>query len=167
MARLNLWDTSFPARFSYLSSKQDLPTFDLLSDLIVGSNREELDGNIYVSRWFTASVINDSASNNGIYILLWWWDYTDINDWFQVWWSWINVLSNIDRFVITSWDVTNWYLDLSQSPNSNRHIDVIYNGATLDEWAWNDYTISWQRVTFSAGVLIANGTNKVIVKYYY
>jgi len=84
MARINKGDTGFPARFSWLTSKQDLPTFDLLTDLIVSTNWEELDGNIYVARGFIASVINDTADNNGVYILLGTGDYTIQGNWISI-----------------------------------------------------------------------------------
>jgi len=83
MARLNRGDTPFPARFSYLSAKPSIATFDLFTDLIVTSEWNELDGNTYVSKGYLANVINDSDTLNGTYILLGTGDYTIQTNWIK------------------------------------------------------------------------------------
>jgi len=83
MPRLNIGDTPFPARFSYLSAKPSIATFDLFSDLILLSEWQELDGNAYVSKGYLANVINDSDTQNGTYILLGNGDYTISSNWIK------------------------------------------------------------------------------------
>jgi len=70
-----------------------------------------------------------------------------------------------ERFDIANIDVTNGYIDILNTPASNEHLFVYLNGMLLDEDASGDFTISTNRITFSAGVIEAN--DKIIVKYSY
>lgn len=76
----------------------------------------------------------------------------------------------IDTFILTGIDITNGYLDLSQTIDNNEHNSVSYNGAILFEDASEDYTVDTvnNRINFTASqtALLLIG-QKIQVKYKY
>ena len=70
-----------------------------------------------------------------------------------------------ERFELTNTDVTNGYIDITNTPAANEHLFVYLNGLLLDESSSGDFTINDKRITFTSGVIEAG--DKVIVKYSY
>ena len=77
--------------------------------------------------------------------------------------SGITYTKTTERFTISSTDVTNGYIDLSNNIITSEHLFVILNGIILDEDSSADFTAKNNRLTFSTGVLIVN--DKLVVKY--
>jgi len=71
-----------------------------------------------------------------------------------------------DKYIVNSTIITNTYIDLSQTPKTNEHLNVIYNGIILDDGTGNDYSISGTRITFDATFTLTIN-DKIIVKYKY
>jgi hypothetical protein len=73
-----------------------------------------------------------------------------------------------ERFILTSTDVGNGYIDLSDTPKTDKHLFVYLNGLLLDEDANGDFTILDDRITFTNDLanVIEQG-DKIIVKYTY
>lgn len=76
----------------------------------------------------------------------------------------VELIQTSERFIITRQDVLNGYITLSNTPNSNSHFFVIYNGLVLDEDPSGDFTLSGNRIDF---LLQLQTDDKVIVKYSY
>jgi hypothetical protein len=82
------------------------------------------------------------------------------------WGEWIVVsnrgVATVERFILTSTDITNAYIDLSGIPDVTKRIDVFLNGLLLeDTYEW---VINTQRINFTSKVeLIA--TDRLVIKY--
>ena len=76
----------------------------------------------------------------------------------------------IDTFTINGTDITNGYLDLSQTPSADNHNSVNWNGSILFEGVSEDYTITSgpDRIVFTAAqILLLTSGDKIQVRYKY
>lgn len=105
--------------------------------------------NVYILSNVAMGGIDNNKLNNSNWILL------------SVWVSWTPIT---DNFLLSSVDVSNWYVTMLEIPDTTRHINVYANWILLDEWPSDDYTRTWQQVNLIPSLLIV--WEKITVKYY-
>ena len=74
-----------------------------------------------------------------------------------------------ERFILNSTDVSNGYIDLANTPRTDKHLFVFYNGMLLDEDTNGDFILNGNRIEFTSdfqNTVLGEG-DKVIVKYTY
>ncbi len=74
----------------------------------------------------------------------------------------------IDTFTLTSTDISNGYLTLSQTIDTSEHIEVNMMGSILFEGALEDYTATGTTLTFTASqIALLEVGDRFQIKYYY
>jgi len=72
----------------------------------------------------------------------------------------------LDQFIVDNTIMNDRYVDLSHVPHSDEHLFIVYNGSLLNEGSSNDFTLTGQRIDFTAGFIL-NMNDLILAIYRY
>ena len=135
---------------------------ETLADMLDSEEQKALDGLVYVFPYKQAIVFDDGG-NNGRYELVDVSNPTLIASWIKVSGGSSAGALQTDIFTITATDISNGFIDLSQTPKIGTET-LYYDGLEEDESVF--YTIATNRITFIDVSDIYIGA-KITIKYSY
>jgi len=182
----NLPSTTIPWDIDVIAIVQDwttknITTEDFLSKskdyswwLILDTTNTFTDSWILANRVFTDSTARDTAITTPSNWMLCY--QTDVQDYFAykngiwtqwLWWGWWTATYYQDS--TNDWTLT-WDLDWANTdfvltswiPWSMNQVQVVKNGIVMELWASDDYTITWQTITFNTAPI---ADDKIVVFY--